>query len=94
MSIDYYISDDELKVIIQEVTDQLADINDTNAWVDTIIFPEDELKQFITSTIYMAGMCDDAWPDNLPETQFRRRILRNFLELLSRYAPSRSKDFA
>lgn len=82
MSIDYYISDDELKVIIQEVTDQLADINDTNAWVDTIIFPEDELKQFITSTIYMAGMCDDAWPDNLPETQFRRRILRNFLELL------------
>ena len=82
MNIDYDISDDTLKVVIKEVADHLSDINDTNAWVDTIIFPNDELKQFITSTIYMAGMCDDAWPDNLPETRFRRRILRNFLALL------------
>jgi len=78
MNIDYDISDEELKLVIHEVTDKLTDINDSNAWVYTIVFPDDALKQFIITTIYMAGMSDNAWSDNLPETQFRRRILRNF----------------
>jgi hypothetical protein len=84
MNIDYNISDDELKLIIREVMDDAFSLDNPNDFADTIMYPHDELKQFIVLTIYFGGVMDNAWDESTLENNFRRRILCNFLEMMGK----------
>ncbi len=84
MNIDYNISDDDLKLNIREVVDDAVSLNNPEDFVDTIMYPHNELKQMITTTIYLGGVLDDAWPNDTPDSQFRSRILCNFLEMMGK----------
>jgi hypothetical protein len=84
MDIDYNISDGDLKFSIREVIDDAVSLNNPYDFADTVMYPYNELKQTIVTTIYLGGVLDDAWPEDFPEYTFRRRILCNFLEMMGK----------
>ena len=76
----YNISDDKLIETIFKALEKI-DYLDFDSWSDKIVFPDDEFKQFILTTIYLGGILTNAWPEKTPPNNFRKRILRAFLKI-------------
>lgn len=84
MNIDYNISDEDLKIHIREVMDDAIELTNPEDFVDTVMYPQNALKQIIVATLYLSGVLDDAWQENTNESAFRRRILCIFLEMIGK----------
>jgi hypothetical protein len=55
MNIDYNISDEDLKIHIREVMDDAIELTNPEDFADTVMYPQNALKQIIVATIYLSG---------------------------------------